>query len=410
MIATLSRRIRKRLQKSTDAVLMVSRSDIYPANHGAAVKIERTAWGLSHSVSAVYLMSEMRSRYCEVRAGVFHQRRFPLWLRLLAPPQWWVRTRLRLSGLPRADAFLYRALFDWSFILRALWLAQRSGARIYQAEFPAYAEVTLQMRRLLGGTALLVEHNIEYQRLSEQHPQLSAATYQHLRTLELNWCARSDAVIVVSEADQKRLLTAGLAPEKLHVIPHGVDLDAFSRAEPLDLHALHDIPRSHAILVYHGIYLYPPNLEAMEIMAKEILPRLKALGVKASVLAIGAHPPRHQLHPDLHFTGPADSVAPVLLGADLAVVPLRQGGGTRMKLLDYFAAGLPVVSTTKGAEGIPVTSGVHLQLADDPDAFAHSIAKLLADAPARQRLGHAARTFVDALDWRRIAQRYLRLF
>jgi glycosyltransferase involved in cell wall biosynthesis len=391
------------------AVILVSRSDIRPTNHGAAVKIERTAWGLSFAVEAVYLLSEDRTRYHEVCQGRFVERTFPRWLQRLGPDPERVRAFLLDSGIPADDAFLYRPVADWSFIARTLYLALRTGARVYQAEFPAYGRATCWVRDLLGGRALLVEHNVEYQRLADQVPDLTRHGYDMLRKIELGWCNRSDAVIVVSEADRRRLLADGVAPERLHHIPHGVDLDGFEHAESLDLHALYGIPPEHAILVYHGIYLYPPNLEAMEVMAREILPRLERLGVAVTVLAIGAHPPGRELHPHLRFTGPVESVAPSLKGADLAVVPLQKGGGTRMKILDYFAAGLAVVSTAKGAEGIPIRSGVEALIVDSHDAFAQAVADLLADPERRARLGAAARAFVAPLDWRAIAARYLEL-
>ncbi len=393
----------------TDALILVSRADIRPANHGAAVKIERTAWGLSYAVSAVYLLSDDRGTYHEVRNGIFRPRRYPAWLRRLGPNQARVREALIGAGIPASDAFLYDPVRDWSFIPRALYIALKSGARTYQAEFPAYARASVWARDLLGGRALLVEHNVEYQRLVEQVPNLSAQGRQLLKTVELACCNRSDAVIVVSEADRQRLLSDGVDPERLHVIPHGVDLEQFDRAEPLDLHAIYGIPRERAILVFHGIYLYPPNLEAMQVMATEILPRLERLGVRVTVLALGAHPPEQRLHPQLIFTGPVETVAPYLKAVDLAVVPLQRGGGTRMKILDYFAAGLAVVSTAKGAEGIPIEPGVHACIADDPDAFARTVAGLLADPGRRARLGSAARAFVAPLDWRAIAARYLRL-
>ncbi|NEV62565.1 glycosyltransferase [Thiorhodococcus minor] len=393
----------------SDAVIMVSRSDIRPANHGAAVKIDRTAWGLSHAVSAVYLVSDDRRHYWEVREGVFRQRSFPRWLARLGPEPERVRRFLIESGMPADDAFLYTPVADWSFLLRALYLALKSGARLYQAEFPAYGRATVWARDLLGGRALLVEHNVEYQRLADQVDDLPHHGYEMLRKVELGWCRRSDAVITVSEADRQRLVEDGVDSARVHVIPHGVDLEQFERAEPLDLHARYGIPRERSVLVYHGIYMYPPNLEAMQVMAREILPRLERAGVSATLLAIGAYPPEQSLHPNLVFTGPVESVAPYLKAADLAVVPLQKGGGTRMKILDYFAAGLAVVSTAKGAEGIPIQSGVQAMVVEGQDAFAEAVAALLRDPDARERLGRAARTFVEPLDWRAIAARYLEL-
>ncbi|MBK5965834.1 hypothetical protein CCR95_17540 [Thiocystis minor] len=407
LLMAVSQRLGRR--RRTDAVILVSRSDIRPANHGAAVKIDRTAWGLSYAVKCVYLLSEDRVIYHEVRNGIFRERRFPLWLQQLGPNQARVLENLITAGIPASDAFLYAPVGDWSFIARTLYLALKSGARTYQAEFPAYGRATVWARDLLGGRALLVEHNVEYQRLAEQTPDLPDQGLQLLKTIELAWCNRSDAVITVSETDRQRLLNAGVEPERLHVVPHGVDLEQFARAAPLDLHALYRIPRERAILVYHGIYLYPPNLEAMEVMAAEILPRLERLGVSVTVLAIGAFPPERTLHPHLIFTGPVDSVAPYLKGADLAVVPLQQGGGTRMKILDYFAAELAVVSTSKGAEGIPIDPAIHVRIADGHEPFAQAIAELLAAPETRRDMGAAAREFVAPMDWRSIAERYLEL-
>ncbi len=389
--------------------ILISRSDIWPPNHGAAVRIERTAWGLSFAVERVYLLSDERSHYHEVRQGQFSKRPYPSWLQRLGPDPQRVRAWVLAQGIPESDAFLYNPAADWGLIARTLYVALRSGARLYQAEFPAYARPACWARDLLGGKAILVEHNIEYLRLAEQFPRLSEHALAMLRKIELGWCRRVDRVVVVSERDRVQLQANGIPAERLQLIPHGVDLEAFARAEPLDLRARYGLPRDEPVLVYHGIYGYPPNLEAMQIMAREILPRLDQLGTRVQVLAIGACPPAEPLHPRLHFIGPVEQLAPYLKGADLAVVPLQKGGGTRMKILDYFAAGVPVVSTAKGAEGIPITPGVEAVIADDPDAFAQAIAELIADSKRRAQLGAAALAFVEPLDWRAIARRYLDL-
>jgi len=163
------------------------------------------------------------------------------------------------------------------------------------------------------------------------------------------------------------------------------------------------------VLVYHGTYSYPPNLQSMEVMANEILPRLAERGVQVSVLAIGSKPPDFPLHPDIYFAGSVDDLAEVIPAADLAVVPLLDGGGTRMKILDYFAAGVPVISTAKGIEGIPVSNGREAIIVDDWDQMCDHIERLLDTPDEATAMREAAATFVDSLGWDAIARRYLPL-
>jgi glycosyltransferase involved in cell wall biosynthesis len=189
-------------------------------------------------------------------------------------------------------------------------------------------------------------------------------------------------------------------------VPHGVDLAAFDSAEPEDVRGRYGISVERPVLVYHGIYGYPPNLEAMQVMAQDIMPRLHSRGVHPVVLAIGRCAPGEALHPDLIFTGSVERIAPFLLAADVAVVPLLRGGGTRMKVLDYFAARVPVVSTAKGIEGIPVTPGLDALVEDDYDAFADAIVSLLRDRERARAIAQRGRALVESLDWVTIARRY----
>jgi glycosyltransferase involved in cell wall biosynthesis len=88
------------------------------------------------------------------------------------------------------------------------------------------------------------------------------------------------------------------------------------------------------------------------------------------------------------------------------VVPLRVGGGTRIKIFEALAMARPVVSTTVGAEGLPVTDGQNILLADDPDAFASAVVRLLKDAELRQRIGRAGRCLAERYSWDAAAQRF----
>ena len=393
------------------AAIIVTRSDLYPPNHGAAVKIDRTAWGLSFQFDDVLIVTDDRRHYYRYRRGELERHRFPWWLRPVGLPRVLARWRLARRGLPPNECLLYLPMVDRSgFLMRILYLARRYTVDWYQAEFPAYARPALNAQYLLGGTSVLVEHNIEYQRIAEQYPDTPPAVLGWLKHLELHWARLADRVITVSDADRARLVEEGIAPDKVHTIPHGVDLDAFHNSPIENVRARLDWPDNEPILVYHGTFDYAPNLEAMQVMARQILPRLDAAGQPVRVLAVGRSPPKTNLHPRIHFTGPVESVATWLKAADLAVVPLQQGGGTRMKILDYFAAGLPVVSTPKGIEGIPVRHDEQALIEEDFDAFAQAVIDLLKDPDRASRLARAGRDFVATQDWRQITARYVDLF
>ena len=155
---------------------------------------------------------------------------------------------------------------------------------------------------------------------------------------------------------------------------------------------------------------YPPNLAALDVFADELLPRLEHRGLECHVLAVGREPPRSSPHPRIHLAGSVERVAPWLKAADLAVVPLCEGGGTRMKIIDYFAAGLPVVSTSKGIEGIEAANGVHAMVADSWDDMCDAIADLVGHPGRAADIAAAGRRLADQLDWRNITRRYLDLF
>jgi glycosyltransferase involved in cell wall biosynthesis len=318
---------------------------------------------------------------------------------------------LRVKGVPRDDCFLYLALLDWSIQLRAAFVASRNGLRIFQAEFPAYARVCVWLASLFGGSSLLVEHNVEYERLSERLAVDAVNAPAFLRTAEIELCHQADSVVTVSARDRDTLLEAGVAAAKVTVIPHGVETDAFRRLAPSPaILQRHGIPTDRPVLVYHGTYRYPPNLEAIDVLANEVLPRLKATGIDAVVMAVGPDPPTKRPHAGVFFTGSVASVAPYIHNADVAVMPLQHGAGTRMKVMDYFAAGVPVVSTSKGVEGLGLTDGCQLLVRDDWATFADAVASVIRDRERATALAAAGQLYVDGLDWSHVAQRYLDLY
>ena len=390
-------------------VAIVSREDVFPTNHGAAVKIERTAWGLSHLVDGVFLITGDWGRYYEFKNGSATEKYFPLPIRLSGVSGMVLRKRLLRTGIPINEAYIYQALFDWGYFVRLMYLALRYRVVLYQAEFPAYAQACVRAKRLLRGKTLLVEHNVECDRIKAQYPEVSAQTYAWLRDQEVGLCNQVDEVIAVSQPDRDLLVGHGVDPGKVHVIPHGVDLGAFEKTYAFSLREAYGVSADTRIILYHGIYSYAPNLESIRLLATEILPRLRLRGWKAKVFAIGPEAPLDAIDPDVVFTGSVDQLAPYLKSGDVAVVPLQKGGGTRMKILEYFAASIPVVTTSKGVEGIPAENGSQVLIEDTFDGMANAIIRLFEYPEEGKAMAGRAKAIVERSDWKSIADQYLSL-
>jgi glycosyltransferase involved in cell wall biosynthesis len=396
--------------RAADGIVLVSRGDLFPADHGAAVKIVETARGLSRLGRPVALVTDDRQHWWRLIDGELQREKLPLWVRMLALPMPLTKLLHLSKDIPESNAFLYLPLSDSSFFWRTLWVGSHIKAGVLQAEFPAYVQPCLRAGHILESHIVLVEHNVEYERLRAQVPELTEPQYQRFRGIEIQMCNQSDAVICVSDNDRQQLAVDGVDPEKLHTIPHGVDLAQYQLPAESSVRERFNIPPDAPILVYHGTFSYPPNLEALDVFANEILPRLDDLGLPCHVLAVGRNPPQKSLHPRIHCPGSVDLVAPWLKAADLAVVPLLEGGGTRMKIIDYFAAGIPVISTAKGIEGIPAINGRHALIMDQPDQIAAAISDLLRDTEQARKLAEAAQELAAPLDWKSIAGTYLALF
>lgn len=224
-----------------DNVLIVTRRDLFPADHGAAVKIVETARGISQHGLKVGIVSDDRKHWWLFENGEIQQQRLPFWLRLLSLPSSLARVLHISKNLPESNSFLYLPLTDNSFFWHCLYVGKQLNAGTLQAEFPAYAKPCIDAREILNAAVVLVEHNVEYARLKAQLAELSNEQYQNLRAIELDLCNRSDAVVCVSDNDRQRLLNDGVKHELLNTIPHGFD------PAPYDLPAISSIRSNFGI-------------------------------------------------------------------------------------------------------------------------------------------------------------------
>lgn len=245
---------------------------------------------------------------------------------------------------------------------------------------------------------ILFTHNVETE-IWRRHCQVArnpiwkAVTWREFRTMERaeqEYLLKADHVLTVSGHDQK-LFEAFLDPDRITVIPTGVDLDFFRPGPP---------PNFATRLVFTGSMDWMPNEDAISYFAKEILPLIRLKVSDASLWVVGRRPsPRLQalakeVH-GIHVTGAVDDIRPFVWDAAVYVVPLRVGGGTRIKIFEAMAMGKAVVSTPVGAEGLPVVNEGNVLLAESADAFASQTIRLLQDSNKRMSLERAARDLVE---------------
>jgi polysaccharide biosynthesis protein PslH len=192
---------------------------------------------------------------------------------------------------------------------------------------------------------------------------------------------------VVSEQERACLGRAGCDISKVDIVPNGV------AAEYLEVEAA----ARPDTLIYSGSVTYAPNLDAVSFMVSDILPLIQARRPGVAFTVTGNHagvPLDHLAGPGVTFAGFVPDIAATVATTAVCVVPLRHGGGTRLKILEAMALGTPVVATRKGAEGLDVEDGTHLLLADDPDDFARAVLTLLEQPALAKALVANARALV----------------
>lgn len=251
---------------------------------------------------------------------------------------------------------------------------------------------------------VLDEHNIEYelrQRMSESERSgprryFSRAEYRKLRRVEQRSWRAVQACAVTSEREQ-RIVEAVAPATPCRTVPNGVDTDYFAAS---------GAPPVADNLVFTGMLAYRPNWDAVHYLVEEIFPRIRAERPACTLTIVGkGHESlRHLAGPGVTFTGVVPDVRPYVEQAAVAVVPLRMGGGTRLKVVEAMAMGKPIVSTALGSEGIAARDQEHLLTADDPAGFAAAVLRLLSEPALGTRLGHAARGLArHQYSWRRSA-------
>jgi sugar transferase (PEP-CTERM/EpsH1 system associated) len=266
----------------------------------------------------------------------------------------------------------------------------------------------VNLPKTLPCPAVIFTHNVESE-IWRRHADTKATVaarwlyrMQHKRMLrfEEDTLMRFDGILAVSDADRDTFtrLYPSVETKPAWVVRTGVDTEYFvpSHVEPSE-------PR----LVFTGSMDWLPNEDAMTYFCHDVLPLVREQEPRVSLSIVGRAPTpavRALASDSIEVTGTVDDVRPFMDKAAVYVVPLRIGGGTRLKIFEAMSMGKAVVSTTVGAEGLPVVDGRDAIIADEPRAFATAVLSLLRDAKRRHAIERAARSLVvEQYDWSAVA-------
>lgn len=253
--------------------------------------------------------------------------------------------------------------------------------------------------RVPGARKVLDAHNalwLLYKRLAETMPSgprkwLLERDWRLLKEYEGRLCREFDGLLAVSEEDAVALREAAGADLAITIIPIAVDTDELPVAAraPQAEHLLHI-----------GTMYWPPNIDGMQWFIQEAYPPIRAARPEVALDIVGSRPPQELTAyngngQNINVTGYVADVQPFLERCGVFIVPLRAGGGMRVKILEALARGLPLVTTSLGCEGIAVQHGQHVLIADTPEEFAQATLRLLDDRALADELGRNGRALIE---------------
>jgi glycosyltransferase involved in cell wall biosynthesis len=276
---------------------------------------------------------------------------------------------------------------------------------VWQCEWTPYAHA---LRVLDGGRKVVSAHNVEslvWQRYHETAPNGPKRwyIYHQWRKFERyeRWAFAGAARSVAVSAPDAALIRTRFGGERVDVVDNGVDTSYFRPA---------DVARDPRQILFLGSLDWRPNQDAVGLLLGQVFPKVRATEPSARLCLVGRNPPawlrRQAARPGVELHANVDDVRPFLARSGVLAVPLRVGGGSRLKILEALACELPVVSTTVGAEGLELEPGRHLTIVPGIEHMADALVACLRDPAAAQALAQCGRQRVcQRYDWDMLADK-----
>jgi glycosyltransferase involved in cell wall biosynthesis len=386
---------------SRPRLLFISLRFLFPLDEGGKIRtagVLRAMKGGSFEIVLASPVPRDAGRYEDDLAGICD--RFVGWPK---PRVAQIRRVAALAGTLPVSVACEHSVFGADIVAREV----KARPDLVVADFP-HAAIVLPQR--LGLPSAMFTHNVEAE-IFERHAKVAHGAWKlvwqreawKMCRFEQASLRRFDTVIAVSERDG-RVLRERYGLSHVETIDTGVDLDFYTFHPPAE---------SAQTVVFAGAMDSRSNIDAIEFLMREIWPLVAAARPEARMVVVGRNPPatlvaearRRRLA--WEFTGFVDDIRPAVLAADVSVIPLRIGSGTRLKAFEAMALGRPVVSTTLGMEGLAVAASEHCLLVDTAEGFAAAILRLLADAALRRRLAVAARRLLEArFSWSAVGRQF----
>ncbi len=276
-------------------------------------------------------------------------------------------------------------------------LRELQAAHGYDLVICEWTPYAMFLKTLDGVKSIVVAHNIEsniWRRYEQNESNPFKRKYisiqrKKVENFERKCFAWSSGATAVSDIEAEEIAAFGVN-YPVQTIENGVDTSYFAPIETVV---------DPNTLVFTGSMDWRPNQDAIEFFAAEIFPKVKAIRPEARVIVVGRRPPEHIRElgktDGITITGTVEDVRPYIAGAALYVVPLRVGGGSRLKILEAMGMQKPVLSTSVGAEGLEVTDGEDIVIADGAQQFADSILRCLDNQTAMSKMAEAGHRLVE---------------
>jgi glycosyltransferase involved in cell wall biosynthesis len=390
-------------------ILFFSQRFLYPLDTGGKIRTGKLLEKLN-AVFDITLISNVESPKDDVYLKNIHRlcsKFHPVPWKEIKKYTWRFYLRLLLRMFSR---YPVTVLNDYSKDLETAILRVVENDK-YDLLICDFAQSGLNFRKVRGYPLLLFQHNVEsmiplrhFQAVRDPVSKLFWwLQWIKMARFERRMCQRATAIVAVSDAD-KQVLEARFSARNVNSIPTGVDVDYYSprESQPVDDNSI----------VFVGAMDWLPNEDAILFFLREIYGKIKTQITSLKFTIVGRNPSAGLLsvlrqYPDVFATGWVEDVRPFVAEHAVCVLPLRIGGGTRIKVYEAMAMGKAVISTRIGVEGLPVTNGKNVVVVEEGREFANAVVQLLGDAELRTSIGNSARRFVERhASWSIVAERF----